>query len=54
MHGSRVGARFRVRVGLSVVVIALCAVAVGACNTMAGLGKDITYLGEKTEKAADR
>ena len=37
---------------IAALALAACLVALGGCNTMEGLGKDIRQLGQKIEKKA--
>jgi predicted small secreted protein len=36
---------------IALALLALAAAALGACHTVQGIGKDITYLGERGEAA---
>ncbi|HEX2837419.1 MAG TPA: entericidin A [Phycisphaerales bacterium] len=41
----------RMKSRIALLCAALAAVALTACNTVQGIGKDITYIGEKGEEA---
>jgi len=42
-----------VMINLKLLALLSCAVMVAACNTMEGLGKDISKVGDKIEKKAE-
>ena len=40
-------------INFKLLALLICAVMVAACNTMEGLGKDISKVGDKIEKKAE-
>ncbi|MDP1683059.1 MAG: entericidin A/B family lipoprotein [Burkholderiales bacterium] len=40
--------------GLIFLVVTLCMLGLSACNTMEGFGKDVSKVGDKIEKSAEK